>query len=180
MSHDVIGMLRAPRHPEALLEALRAGGFADEDISFAWLDGAELRGPALSVAGEVAGAGMSTGGYLGGALGLFAAAGALLIPGLGPLYAMGPLVGLFTGAVAGAAIGGVAGGLIGMGLPETEAARYDAMIRQGRMLVWVHTASAEQFENASRICLEQGVEELAGIREQVFALLPVEQRYHAP
>ncbi len=50
--------------------------------------------------------GTLTGGALGGLAGLALGAGALVIPGLGPIIAAGPLAGILTGALT----GGVAGG----------------------------------------------------------------------
>ena len=52
--------------------------------------------------------GTYTGGALGGIAGLLAGVGALLIPGIGPIVAAGPIAATLTGVVG----GGLAGGLI--------------------------------------------------------------------
>lgn len=93
--------------------------------------------------------GATTGGMLGGLAGLLVGVGAIVIPGIGPFLAAGPLVtalGL-TGAaattVSGAATGAVAGGLIGalmgLGLSEEEATVYETTIKKGGIVVAVPT-----------------------------------------
>ena len=58
-------------------------------------------------------------------IGLLAGIGALAIPGVGPFIAAGPIMAALSGMAVGAATGGVVGGLIGLGIPEIEAKRYD-------------------------------------------------------
>lgn len=77
--------------------------------------------------------GIATGGTLGGLAGLAAGAGALVIPGIGPLVAVGPIAGLLSGA----ATGGIAGGLIDWGIPEAEGRHYEEDVKQGKTLVSV-------------------------------------------
>ena len=81
---------------------------------------------------------------LGGTLGLLAGIGTLAIPGVGPFIAAGPIVGALAGLGAGGAVGGFVGALVGMGIPEYEAKRYEGRIREGGVLLSVHTATSEQ------------------------------------
>jgi uncharacterized membrane protein len=85
------------------------------------------------------GEGASFGAVVGGLIGL----GAMVIPGIGPVIAAGPLVAALVGAGVGAATGAVTGGLIAglvdMGIPETEAGYYAEGIRRGGTLVIVNT-----------------------------------------
>ena len=48
------------------------------------------------------------------------------------------------GAAAGAAVGGLTGALIGMGIPEYEAKQYEGKLRDGNLLISVHTEDGEQ------------------------------------
>ncbi|MCM3125466.1 general stress protein [Mesobacillus sp. AQ2] len=82
-------------------------------------------------------AGAATGGILGGLTGLLAGIGALAIPGIGPIVAAGPIAATLTGAAVGAGAGGLAGALIGMGIPEDEAERYEGYVKEGKILVVV-------------------------------------------
>jgi hypothetical protein len=83
--------------------------------------------------------GASFGAVIGGLVGL----GAMLIPGIGPVIAAGPLVavliGTGVGAVTGAVTGGLVAGLVDMGVPETEAHYYAEGVRRGGTLVTVNT-----------------------------------------
>ncbi len=93
------------------------------------------------------------GGSLFGALvGAVVGLGALLIPGIGPVIAAGPLIGA-AGAIAGAIIGGttggITGGLLGLGVPQEEVHHYAEGIRRGGTLVTaeVDEGMASQVEN---------------------------------
>jgi len=99
------------------------------------------------------GNGIGTGGALGGLAGLAAGAGALVIPGLGPLIAAGPIAGLLSGA----ATGGIAGGLLDLGIPEAEGRQYENDIRQGKIMVSVRTAD-NRADQANRILNENGAD----------------------
>ncbi len=79
--------------------------------------------------------GATTGGMLGGLTGLAVGAGALAIPGIGPLIAAGPIAGLLSGA----ATGGIAGGLVDWGIPQDRSKFYEERVKQGSILVSIHT-----------------------------------------
>ncbi|MBI2827791.1 MAG: hypothetical protein HYX77_00790 [Acidobacteria bacterium] len=73
-----------------------------------------------------------------GALGAhLLAAIALVMPGLGPIVADGPLA-AGLGEAAGHLAGGITGTLEHAGLPRTEARRWEARIRGGAFLVGAH------------------------------------------
>jgi hypothetical protein len=76
---------------------------------------------------------------LGGLGGLLIGAAVLTLPGLGLLFAAGPLATLIAGAVAGTATGSLISALNGMGIPEYEAQAYKAGIREGHSHVLVRT-----------------------------------------
>jgi len=80
--------------------------------------------------------GISTGTLLGGLGGLLAGAGALAIPGIGPLLAAGPIAAALTGAVT----GGVAGGLLDFGIPAERSRYYENEVKSGKILAVVHTS----------------------------------------
>ena len=81
-------------------------------------------------------------------------------PGIGPLIAAGPIVAALAGAGAGSAIGGIAGALIGLGLPELEAKRYEEAIKQGRILVSVHCQGMRQAEAARKVVDDSGAKQV--------------------
>lgn len=95
--------------------------------------------------GAVVGAGV--GAVIGGLGGLLVGLGALVIPGIGPVIAAGPLAaglsslaGAGIGAVAGGVAGGLLGGLVNMGIPEESAGYYAEGVRRGGTLVTIRTS----------------------------------------
>src|SRR5262249_56040370 len=88
---------------------------------------------------EGATTGAVAGGALGGVAGWLAGIGTLAIPGVGPLIAAGPILAALSGVAAGAAVGGVTGALVGYGIPEYEAKIYEGKVREGNILLSVHT-----------------------------------------
>jgi hypothetical protein len=104
--------------------------------------------------------GAGTGGVIGGALGWVAGIGALAIPGVGPFIAAGPIIAALSGAAVGAAVGGIAGGLIGLGIPEIEAKRYEGKIKEGNILISVHTENSEEITLAKDIFTKAGAQDI--------------------
>jgi len=99
-------------------------------------------------------------------VGWLAGIGALAIPGLGPFIAAGPIMAALSGAAVGATAGGLVGALIGMGIPEYEAKRYEGKLRDGRILMSVHSATGEQAKCAKEIFEHDGAEDIAAAGEQ--------------
>lgn len=89
--------------------------------------------------------GISTGTLLGGLGGLLAGAGAIAIPGIGPLLAAGPIAAALTGAVT----GGVAGGLLDFGIPAERSRYYENEVKSGKILAVVHTSDNKTNDAAS-------------------------------
>jgi hypothetical protein len=85
--------------------------------------------------GAAVGAGV--GAVMGGLGGLLLGLSALMIPGIGPVIAAGPIVAGLAGAGVGAVAGGLIGGLANMGIPEEHAQYYAEGIRRGGTLVVV-------------------------------------------
>jgi hypothetical protein len=100
--------------------------------------------------------GGATGGAIGGALGALAGAGLLVIPGLGPFLAAGPIMAGLAGLGAGSVVGGIAGALVGMGLPEYEAKRYEGHVQNGGILMSVHCETAGEVTRAKEIIKSTG------------------------
>jgi uncharacterized membrane protein len=99
--------------------------------------------------------GTATGGVIGGLAGLAVGAGALAIPGIGPLIAAGPIAGLLSGA----ATGGIAGGLIDWGIPQERGKFYEEKVKQGNILVSVRT-SANRINDAADTLRRNGARDV--------------------
>ena len=144
---------------ERTVDALRTKGFRATDVSGLWPENVgskDLAHEMHTKAPEGASAGAGTGAIIGGTLGWLAGIGALAIPGIGPLIAAGPIVAALAGAGAAGALGGVTGALIGYGVPEYEAKRYEGRVRKGGILLSVHADNHEWAKRAKEIMAEAG------------------------
>jgi uncharacterized membrane protein len=55
------------------------------------------------------------------------------------------------GVAAGGAVGGLAGALVGFGIPEYEAKQYEGKIKNGNIMISVHTDDSRQRKIAKEI-----------------------------
>jgi hypothetical protein len=150
----VFGLFRDEDTVVRTIEALRAAGFANADISALLPDTKATRDFAHekhTKAPEGAAAGATAGVIAGGTFGWLLGIGAIVIPGLGPFIAAGPIMAALAGAGVGAAAGTLTGALIGMGIPEYEAKRYESFINDGGMLLSVHARDRDQAKRARSI-----------------------------
>ena len=146
MSKSVFGIATTQGQAETIVTRLQSQGFAASEISVLLPDtsGTGDFGHVKSTkASEGVTAGATSGGLAGGALGLLAGIGALAIPGVGPFIAAGPIMAALSGIGAGGVVGGVVGALVGSGIPEYEAKFYEARLRDGNILLAVHTENAD-------------------------------------
>jgi hypothetical protein len=153
---------------EGAVDALRAAGFRNTDISVLFPENAGTKDFAHekgTKAPEGATTGAGTGAVVGGALGWLAGIGALAIPGVGPFIAAGPVMAALAGAGVGGAVGGIAGTLIGMGIPEYEAKRYEGRVRSGGILLSVHSDNSDWTKKAKNILESTGAQDVASTGE---------------
>jgi hypothetical protein len=164
----VFGIYPSYATVEKGVDALRAAGFRNTDISVLFpenegtKDFAHEKG---TKAPEGATAGAGTGAVLGGALGWLAGIGALAIPGVGPLIAAGPIMGALAGVGVGGAVGGITGALIGLGIPEYEAKRYEGRVKEGGILLSVHSDDSEWTKRAKQILEATGAQDISSTGE---------------
>lgn len=109
--------------------------------------------------------GGTTGAIVGEVLGRLAGIGSLAIPGVGPFIAAGPIMGLLAGAGTPGAVGGLAGALIGMGLPEFEARRYEGMVKEGGYLISVHCDNDDWVDKAKNLLKAHGAKSVSSVGE---------------
>lgn len=169
MAKAVFGLVDNESQAERLVDELRAAGFSNNDISVLFPDKSSTRDFAHeqhTKAPEGAAAGAGTGGVLGGVLGWLAGIGTLAIPGLGPFIAAGPIMAALAGAGVGAAVGGLTGALIGMGMPEYEAKLYEDKIKEGNILIAVHSEDREEKNRAKEIFERVGAHDISYTEEE--------------
>src|ERR1700757_1381452 len=164
----VFGIYSSRETAERAADAIVKAGFSPADISVLLpenLGNRSIGTEKSTKAPEGATAGGTTGAVLGGALGLLAGIGALAIPGVGPLIAAGPIMAALAGAGVGGAVGGVTGALVGMGIPEYEAKRYEGRVKDGGILLSVHSDDSQWTKRAKEILERTGAEDVSSTGE---------------
>jgi hypothetical protein len=160
----VFCIVKSEAQATGIVDDLKRAGFAKDDISALFPDKTGSRDFAHkqeTKAPEGAATGAGAGGLLGGTFGWLAGIGALAIPGVGPLIAAGPIMGLLGGAAVGAATGGLAGALVGYGIPELEAKQYEGKVKGGNILLSVHTDDGSQVSTVKEIFKRHNAEDIA-------------------
>jgi hypothetical protein len=148
----VIGVFNSRPAAEKAVNDLRQRGFTSEEINIVSKEG---RDHSDGVYDDDVTDGALTGGTLGGIGGLILGAGALAIPGVGPILAAGPIAAALSGAVA----GGIAGGLIDWGIPSEASHRYEQSVARGGILAAVQTTDAK-VNTAAQILRQHGASDV--------------------
>lgn len=192
MTKAVFGLANNDEQARRIVDHLLSSGFSNEDISILYPDRnkdkirTNARGEVEyedtstqknrkkgtlitekhTKAPEGGVTGAATGGILGGSLGLLAGIGALAIPGLGPFIAAGPIMAALSGSAVGGSLGLLIGALVGAGIPEYEAQKYEAGLKEGNILISVHTDNDEELKRANDILKKEGAKDISSTREK--------------
>jgi len=164
----VFGIYPNRTNVDSAVDALKAAGFKNTDISVLFPENEGTKDFAHqknTKAPEGATTGAGTGALLGGGLGWLAGIGALAIPGVGPFIAAGPIMAALAGAGVGGAVGGLAGALIGMGIPEYEAKRYEGRVKDGGILLSIHSDDPQWTKKAKEILERTGAQDVSSTSE---------------
>src|SRR3954469_25820272 len=157
MARTVAGYFADRASADRAFEDLVQAGLDRDDISIV---GRGREGGGLHDDDDHVSAG--EGAAVGGIAGLLIGVGAMLIPGIGPIVAIGPLTaaltGALTGGVTGTVVGGLGGALIDAGLSEEDAAYYDRRFQgQGGVMPAVR-ADEKRYEEARDILARHGAD----------------------
>ena len=156
------GYLRSDGIPEEHMNVLMPGASEEELHELPTTD-TEAPGVGAAIGGVV-------GGVLGaaGGLSLGTAAATLLVPGVGPVIAVGILgaaiLGL-GGVVGGAALGDSLDEGLGEGLPRDDLFVYEDALRQGRSIVVAFISEGRQAEMVRKVLEQAGAEDVDSARE---------------
>lgn len=164
----VFGIYTDRSSVDRAVEAFKTAGFSNNDVSALFPENKgtkEFAHEKNTKAPEGAATGAGTGAVLGGGLGWLAGIGALAIPGLGPFIAAGPIMAALAGAGVGGAVGGLTGALVGMGIPEYEAKRYEGRVKDGGILISVHSDSSDETKRAKEILQQTGAQDISSTGE---------------
>lgn len=152
-NQTVIGVFESRSRAESAVNTLRKQGFTTEEINI--VSKKQRNQDQDGTYDDDITDGTLTGGTLGGIGGLLMGAGALMLPGLGPILAVGPI----TAAVGGAIAGGIAGGLIDWGIPAEASQRYEQEVAHGSILAIIRTDSTK-VNSAAQILRQNGAKDV--------------------
>ena|SRR5579872_1763788 len=164
----VFGIFKTNAELAEAVDRLRLEGFRNADVSVLYPENSgtkDLSVEKQTKAPEGLSTGAVSGALIGGTLGWLTGIGALAIPGVGPFIAAGPIVTALAAAGAAGTVGGILGGLVGLGIPEYEAKRYEGLIRKGSLLLSVHCDDSEWTSKAKVILKEQGAQDISSTSE---------------
>lgn len=157
MTKAVVGVFTSEERAKEAINELKRYGF-EREISLVakeTREGETADEEMTMEEGQNLGEGVATGGALGGIAGILAGAGALFIPGVGPIIAAGPLASFLTGLVG----GGLVGGLVDFGIPEERGEYYEERVKQGDILVTIK-ANEDEVSRISEVFRQYGAEEV--------------------
>lgn len=80
----------------------------------------------------------------------------IIVPGVGPLIAIGPVAAILNDA----ATYGIAGGLREFGVPESEAARYEARLKEGHVFLSIRTENPDKSDRVRELLAAEGAEDI--------------------
>jgi len=166
MAKAIAGFFRTKVEGERAKAALEQAGYAQNEVSY--LVG-NLRanevpkiGPPVEESGSESEAASDA--FMGGVVGLAAGAILMVLPGIGPLLAAGPIAGAIGGLTAGVAVGGLVGLIKDHGVSEEEAQFYAEGVRRGGALLIIHGVDEDREKAGRKILDDAGAmttEELA-------------------
>jgi hypothetical protein len=169
MSKSVFCIAKSQVSAKSIVEQLEAAGIPRSDISALLPDKAgsqDFAHEQHTKLPEGAASGGVVGGVVGGGFGWLVGAGMLAIPGLGPFIAAGPILAALSGVAAGAAVGGISGALIGLGIPEYEAKKYEGKIKEGNILISVHSMDRHDRDRIETVFKHAGAEHISYTEEK--------------
>ena len=186
----IAGVFRSSEHARHGAQELKKAGFSSDGLTLLFPGSSEEEIHSVAVSDtEQPGMGKTIGGVVGAALGMaggfeLGAAVSMLVPGVGPVLAVGiagaALLGA-GGAVGGAALGSAAESKSTDGLPADEIFFYEDALRQGRSVVVVMANGDGEAARASELMAESGAESLDAAREAWWIGLrdAEKEHYHA-
>jgi len=148
---------------ETVVTSLKREGFRNSDVSVLFRENRgtwEQTRPLNSIASAAVKATSTTVGACHGALRWLAGLSPIAIPGRGTFVAVGPVRAALEGNAFGGVHGALAGSLIGMGVPEYQAKRYEGWLENRWYLLSVQFADSNLMMKARRILADSLAEDV--------------------
>ena len=160
----VVGIFNSHTEAETSIKELQRAGFDMKKLSIVGRDyhteehvvGYYNAGDRMKVWGK-------QGAFWGGFWGLLFGSALFVIPGIGPLFVFGPLVGWIIGALEGAVVVGglsaLAAAMYSIGIPQDSIMQYETAIKSDKFLVIAH-GTAGQVTQAKSILETAGASQV--------------------
>jgi hypothetical protein len=183
----VTGIFKERTRSERVVDELRAAGFSKDRIGFLTPGTSErkIERTVPITDSERPGMGTAMGAAVGGAIGaasgasLGAAAASLLVPGVGPVIAVGLLGAALlgtAGVVTGAVTGETLEEALGEGLPHEELYVYEEALRRGHSVVLAYADDSDFADRAREIMERNGGLDFNSVRESWWDKLRDDER----
>ena len=164
-NNAVVGVYNSHTEAEASIKELQRSGFDMKKLSIVGRDyhteehvvGYYNAGDRMKVWGKL-------GAFWGGFWGLLFGSAMFFIPGIGPLFVFGPMVGWIVGALEGAVVVGglsaLGAGLYSIGVPKDSIMQYETALKSDKFLVIAH-GTADEVAKAKSILETTGAAQIA-------------------
>lgn len=149
-------------HAETALNALRVRGFAPSDISIVAPGGVEAAAGPDAASSEPGPAGSGAVPAIGVAFGWLVGIGAVAVSGA-MFVAAGPIMAAFKGVSD--TLLGIVDALAGFGIPPEEAKKYEDRLRDGAILLTVHSDDPGWITRGREIFEQTGAEDISSMYE---------------
>ena len=174
---SVVGVFGSRVAAEQAMRGLLARGVPSQSIIFLSGEAGSAQAENLSTTdAERDGMGETVGAVIGGAVGasaglsLGSAVASLLVPGVGPIFAIGlgaaALLGL-GGAAAGAKAGDVSEHAMDTGVPRDDVSFYRELLKRGRSIVIAEVNYEDEAKTAREIFEQRGGENVEAARKEL-------------
>ncbi len=145
---STVAIYESHRAAEDAIRALATSGFDMRKLSIVGRDYSTEEGVVgYYNAGDRMKAWGKTGAFWGGLWGMLFGSALFIIPGVGPLFAAGPLVAWIGGALEGATVVGgmsaLGAGLFSIGIPKDSVLSYETQVKAGKFVVIAHGTREE-------------------------------------
>jgi uncharacterized membrane protein len=162
--HSVVAIYENHAGAEAAIKALQHAGIDMKRLSIVGKDfHTEEQALGFYSAGDRMKFWGGRGAFWGGLWGILFGSSLFFLPAIGPIIAMGPVVGWIVGALEGAALGGATGALAAaltsIGIPNDSVVKYELDVKAGKFLVLAR-GTADMIEHARGVLGTTGAAQL--------------------
>jgi hypothetical protein len=162
MSKNSVFCIATSHHQaDRIVDHLKTESFSNKQVSVLFPNTYDTRNSAHEKNTEKPGA-VAAASNVGPVLGWVAEIGPMAIPGVGPFIAAGPVVAALSGVVLSATLGTISRSLVALGLAEPEATQYEGKVKEGNILLSVHTDDVGDIARARDIFEQAGAQYICG------------------